>query len=248
MLSYLFSFVSFSKEMIVINNTITAKIRMEEIDFARGIAIILMILFHLIVDLKDFFSYSLEYLQGFWYIEGKCSAILFIFLCGISSTLSHSSTRHGIKIFIWAMILTAVTYIYNPDFYIRFGILHLLGISLLSATVISHLSRMWLLLLSGTAIIIGIYFSQGFTSFPYLFPLGLQTNTFASLDYYPIFPWYGIFVTGVLVGKQLYTPKQPLVSIPLPKSITWLGQHSLAIYLTHQPILLALLYMLHRNR
>jgi uncharacterized membrane protein len=229
--------------MIVIHN----KNRMEEIDFARGIAIILMIIFHLIVDLKDFFSYPLEYLQGFWYIEGKCSAILFIFLCGISSTLSQRSTRHGITVFTWAMILTAVTYFYNPNFYIRFGILHLLGISLLSVPVISRLPRVGLLLVSAAFFIVGFFFAQRFISSPYLFPLGLQTSTFASLDYYPLFPWYGIFIIGILAGKHLYSPKQSLISIPLPQAITRLGQHSLAIYLIHQPVLLALLYMLHRN-
>jgi uncharacterized membrane protein len=232
--------------MIFIDNNPT-KQRIKEIDFVRGIAIILMIIFHLIVDLKDFFSYHLEYLQGFWYIEGKCSAILFIFLCGISSTLSHSSTRHGIKIFTWAMILTTITYFYNPDFYIRFGILHLLGISLLSASVLGRLPRVWLLLLSVTSIIIGLFFVQRYTSSPYLFPLGLQTNTFASLDYYPLFPWCGIFVAGILAGRIVYAPRQPIVSKHLPKPITWLGQHSLAIYLIHQPILLSLLYVLHQN-
>jgi uncharacterized membrane protein len=206
-----------------------------------------MIIFHLIVDLKDFYSYPLEYLQGFWYIEGKLSAIIFIFLCGISSTLSYNSTRHGIKIFTWAMVLTAVTYVYNPDFYIRFGILHLLGISLLSASAIGRLPKMWLLLLSIASIIIGLFFTQRFTASPYLFPLGLQTNTFASLDYYPLFPWYGILVAGIFAGRMLYAHKQPIVSKHFPPSITWLGRHSLAIYLIHQPILLALLYVLHRN-
>lgn len=235
----------FSKERIGIDNTITAKKRIEEIDFARGIAIILMMIFHLIVDLKDFFSYNLEYLNGFWYIEGKASAIIFIFLCGISSALSHRSTRHGFMILTWAMILTTVTYFYNPDFYIRFGILHLLGISLLSASTANRLPKSWLLLLSIASIIIGLYLGERFTSSPYLFPLGLQTNTFASLDYYPLFPWYGTFLLGVFAGKQFYSSKQALVSMHLPKSITWLGQHSLAIYLIHQPILLALLYILH---
>ena len=41
--------------MAVINNILTMNKRMEEIDFARGIAIILMTIFHLVVDLKDFF-------------------------------------------------------------------------------------------------------------------------------------------------------------------------------------------------
>ncbi|MDF2634285.1 MAG: hypothetical protein K0R78_1159 [Pelosinus sp.] len=230
----------------MIPNNLIVKNRLEELDFARGLAILLMIVFHLIVDLKDFYSYKLEYLQGFWYMEGKLSAILFIFLCGLSSTLSHRSTRHGIHILIWAILLTITTYAYNPDFYIRFGILHLLGISLLSASILRSLQARWLLLLSAVSIFMGLIVSVRFTASPYLFPLGLQTSTFTSLDYYPLFPWFGIFVAGIVAGKYFYPLKQPLFSIPFPKTITWLGRHSLAIYLIHQPILLAFLYVLHR--
>jgi uncharacterized membrane protein len=218
--------------------------RIWEIDFFRGLAIILMILFHLVVDLKDFYSYPLEYLAGFWYIEGKFSAILFIILCGISSTLSNNSTHHGIVICMWSIALTTVTYLYNPDFYIHFGILHFLGISLLSASQARQLPTIRALLLSFISILVGLVFDERFISSPYLFPLGLQTNTFSSLDYYPLFPWYGIFLMGIIAGKKLYPTKKSLLSFDSLSSITWLGHHSLAIYLIHQPILLACLHLL----
>lgn len=220
--------------------------RIWEIDFIRGIAILLMILFHLIVDLKDFFGFQVEYLQGFWYLEGKLSAILFMIMCGVSSTLGRSTMQHGIKVFTWAMLLTAVTYIYNPSCYIRFGILHFLGISLLSAGLIRRLSSVWIFILSFVSILIGISFSERFVSNPYVFPLGLMTNTFISLDYYPLFPWYGVFLFGIIVGKIGYDDKVSLIQRPIPpfKNISWLGQHSLAIYLIHQPLLLSLLYLI----
>lgn len=230
----------------MIPNRIIVTNRFKELDFIRGLAILLMIVFHLIVDLKDFYSYNLEYLQGFWYAEGKLSAILFIFLCGLSSTLSHNSTRHGIHIFIWAMLLTTITYAYNSDFYIRFGILHLLGLSLLLAPLLHSLQIRWLLIVGALSFFIGLLFSSHYTASPYLFPLGLQTSTFTSLDYYPLFPWFGFFVAGNIAGKHFYARKQPLFSIPFPKTITWLGRYSLAIYLIHQPILLAFLYVIHR--
>lgn len=224
---------------------ITHNKRIEEIDFARGIAILLMILFHLIVDLRDFYFYNVNYFHGFWYIEGKVSAILFIFLCGISSTLSFRSTNHGIKVFAWAMVLTSVTYLYNSDFYIRFGILHFLGSSLISAKFIQRLSIRLLVLLSISSITLGLVFTERFVTSPYLFPLGLQSATFASLDFYPLFPWYGVFLAGIIAGKTVYASKKNLLVLHPPQSISWLGRQSLAIYLIHQPILLALLYVIH---
>jgi uncharacterized membrane protein len=242
------------------NPSPTTKNRIWEIDLIRGIAIVLMILFHLIVDLRDFYDYPLEYLNGFWYIEGKLSAVLFILICGASSTLTHRSFRHGIAVFLWAMVLTVATYFYNDNYYILFGILHFLGISLLSANFMNRLSLHWLAILSGSTMIIAIPFSQRFITNPYLFPVGLTTNTFSSLDYYPLFPWYGVFLLGIMLGKILYSKKkasnhqyspatvksfshQPLAQCLT--LITQLGQHSLAIYLIHQPLLLTLLYLIH---
>ena len=198
--------------------------RIFEIDLIRGIAIILMIIFHLIVDLKDFYNYQLDYLSGFWYLEGKFSAILFILICGISSTLSHNSTRHGIKVFIYAMILTAVTYIFNESCYILFGILHFLGISLLSANYMRRLPMAWLLIVSCGVIMVGLLFSGRYVTSQYLFPIGLMTSTFVSLDYYPLFPWYGVFLLGIVLGKIVYSSKKRpglrQVSYIQPDSIT----------------------------
>ena len=240
-------------------NTVTSS-RIWEIDFIRGLAIILMMIFHLIVDLTDFYAYGLDYFRGFWYLEGKLSAILFMLICGVSSTLGRHNFLHGCKVFMWAMLLTAVTYIYNENCYILFGILHFLGISLLSANFMRRLPITWLLLISSTTIIIGLLFSTRFVTTPYLFPLGLMNSTFISMDYYPLFPWYGVFLFGIIGGKMLYGHKkrlglrqvsyiQPkfqtsLTPLHFRKNITWLGQHSLVIYLIHQPILLALLYVL----
>lgn len=239
----------------------STKNRIMEIDFIRGIAIILMILFHLIVDLKDFYNYDVEYLIGFWYIEGKFAAILFILLCGISSTLSKNNTHHGITVFLWAMLLTVVTYFYNKNCFIIFGILHFLSISLLSANIMKPLPLTWLSFISGSSIILGTLFSQRFIDNPDLWIIGLVNSTFISLDYYPLFPWYGVFVLGIIIGKILYgnkkrpsnrqaspAPTKPLVHlllVKIPKIITKLGQYSLIIYLIHQPILLILLYMIH---
>lgn len=217
--------------------------RIWEVDFLRGTAILLMVVFHLVVDLKDFYSSSVEYLTGFWFYVGKLSAILFIFTAGISATLSTATPKHGLKIFLWGMILTLVTYFYNDQTYIRFGILHFLGVSIFSYRLIAEFAWTWLNFAGLFLFVIGYMFTPLITDSPYLFPLGFVKANFQSIDYYPLIPWYGIFLIGAATGKKHYRNKASRFSDIYCKPIVLLGRNSLIIYLIHQPILLALLYL-----
>lgn len=222
------------------------KKRIWEIDFLRGVAIILMVVFHLVYDLKEFYSYPLEYTRGFWYYEGKISAIMFMLLSGISATLARSSWRRGFTVFGYGMILTAVTFFYNPEMYIRFGILHLLGFSMILHHYIGGWKKQYLLAISVVTLALGNIFGRITVKNPYLFPLGLMNSSFSSFDYYPILPWLGVFILGVILGKTLYPGKESLLGFyPKFNPISYLGRHSLFIYLVHQPVLLALLFLYH---
>ncbi|MDD4599936.1 hypothetical protein SDC9_13797 [bioreactor metagenome] len=220
--------------------------RIWEIDCLRGFAIILMVVFHLIVDLKDFYSYPFQYLSGFWFYTGKLSAILFIFTAGISATLGKNTFKHGIKVFLWAMLLTLITYFYNDHTYIRFGILHFLGFSIVSYPLLTQAHPALLTITGLVWFIGGCLFTPIIVHSAYLFPFGLVSPTFESIDYYPIIPWYGVFLLGVAVGKNFYYRRQSLFAYhPAFTPIVSLGQHSLALYLIHQPVLLLALHVVH---
>ncbi len=219
--------------------------RIWEIDFARGIAIILMVLFHAVVDLTDFYSAGIDYLEGFWYFEGKVSAILFILAAGISSTLSRNNLKRGLLVFTWGMLLTLVTYVYNPQKFIVFGILHFMGFSMVIYHFAKNIGRKTALLLSVVIIISGIFLADISVETSYLFAAGLTSHSFCSLDYYPVLPWFGVFLMGALAGKTLYANKKSLLSSNLkPNLINFLGRHSLIIYLIHQPIILTGLHLM----
>lgn len=223
-------------------------VRIMEIDCIRGIAIILMVIFHTVFDLAYFYNWPIDYLQGFWYYQGKASAILFMLVSGISTTLSHSSIRRGLTVLGAGMLITAATYYYNPAMYIQFGILHLLGFSMVIAPWTTKLP-VWLLIITGTSFLIaGNVVADLTAASPWLLPLGLKPADFASLDYYPLLPYLGIIFFGIAIGKLLYSNKQPLWPSTLAGnfaySLSFLGRHSLLIYLIHQPILLAILFLL----
>lgn len=218
--------------------------RIWEIDAFRGFAIIVMVIFHLVVDLRDFYNLPLEYLKGFWYYAGKLSATLFILLSGISSTLGRHTLRRGLLILCWGMILTIITYVYNSDIYIRFGILHLIGLSMILSQLFAQVRLCILLPVSLAIIAVGNFNATITVNEPFLFPVGLLTNDFASIDYYPLLPWFGVYLIGIIAGRTIYGDKTSLI----PRSsffslLTSIGQHSLTIYLLHQPVLLLILYL-----
>lgn len=82
----------------------------------------------------------------------------------------------------------------------------------------------------------------------WLLPFGIYPAGFTSVDYTPLFPWFGVVLIGIGIGNFLYTggvrqfavPRLPdLFSAPL----AFLGRHSLLIYLVHQPVIIILLGM-----
>lgn len=218
--------------------------RIRELDILRGIALLCMIFFHLIYDLNYYYHMPVSYDSGFIYYLGKGAATLFIFISGISCTLTRSNFKRGIILFFWALLVTASTSVAVPGSNIFFGILHLLAVSILLFPIFSKINP-YLLLLLGTLVIVTGFFMTGITMPNNLLsPIGLLGETFYSADYYPLFPWFGPFLYGIALGKLKYRHQKGLVPFnPGQKNfLDLLGQHSLTIYLLHQPVLLAMLY------
>jgi uncharacterized membrane protein len=238
--------------------------RFWEIDFLRGLAIIMMIVFHLLYDLTYFGGYNLNLHSGFWLYFARAAATIFIFLVGVSLTLSFSRTKkiqnpvqklylkylkRGLRIFSWGLIITLMTWIFLRDGFVLFGILHLIGISIILAYPFLKL-RYWNLLPGIAFISIGIYLKNFTFGFPWLVWLGFTPDYFYSVDYFPIFPWFGVVLIGVFFGNLLYpdyTRKFKLYDLSNFNFIglfCLIGRYSLIIYLIHQPILIILLHLL----
>lgn len=235
--------------------------RFWEIDFLRGLAIIMMILFHLLYDLNYLGVYNLNLHSGFWLFFARATATIFILLVGISLTLSFSRTKtirgkiylkylkRGLKVFSWGLVITLMTCIFLRDCFVVFGVLHLIGISIILAYPFLKL-RFWNLLLGIVFISLGIYLKDLTFGFPWLIWLGLTPDNVCAVDFFPIFPWFGVVLIGIFVGNSLYpgaTRKLNLCDQSnsfIIRSFCFLGRHSLLIYLIHQPLLITLLYLL----
>ena len=98
--------------------------RLWEVDLLRGIALIMMILFHFLFDLSYLGVYGLNVFSGFWLHFAQATAAIFLLLVGVSLTLSHSRARkmgvgrlyimfikRGLKIFSLGLAVTIITYL-----------------------------------------------------------------------------------------------------------------------------------------
>ncbi len=130
-------------------------VRFWEVDLLRGVAIVLMVLYHLVFDLNYFAVYDIDVSSGFWLAVARLTASLFLLLVGLSLTLSHSRAQllgqedrfrlRLLKRSAWilglALGITLVTYFFIGRGFIVFGVLHLIGLSLLLAYPFLRLQR-----------------------------------------------------------------------------------------------------------
>ena len=237
--------------------------RFWEIDALRGIAVVAMVLYHFSYDLAFFGLFDVGFFRsGLGLNTGRLIGGSFIFLAGISLTLSYARVTalrpsggklfrkyfsRGLRIFSYGLVITLLTWIFLPNEMIVFGILHLIGASIILAYPFLNLKLANVALGLG-CIAIGSLLRGLEVDTPWLVWLGIDP-TFFMLDYWPIFPWFGVVLFGVTAGNALYgdRSKRGASSTPRPSAVrplAFLGRHSLVVYLVHQPVLLAALILL----
>jgi uncharacterized membrane protein len=78
--------------------------------------------------------------------------------------------------------------------------------------------------------------------------IGLTPSGFASVDYFPLLPWFGVVLLGLYFSKFWYAKGERKFNLrhELSKKnpICFLGRHTLLIYLIHQPIFIGILHFL----
>jgi len=216
--------------------------RDQALDLMRGIAIIMMIMFHLIYDLNEF-GYTDIPLSNFWLTSYWRYLIVFLFLnaVGISLVIAYGKSFNLNKFIkrlallgLAALSVSVGTYILFPNAWVYFGILHLIWTGTLIAIFFIQLPKISLFI----AALIFVF--KVFLNLPDLSFLSVLLSDYlplSSVDFYPLFPWIAFIFTGIYLGHNPIYKKIFFMKLPLLQLI---GQHSLIIYLLHQVILFAL--------
>jgi uncharacterized membrane protein len=237
--------------------------RFWEIDLLRGIAILMMIVFHFLYDLNYFNIYKIELYSGFSFIFVYLVGTMFFLLVGISLTLSYSRTKNtltkknlqlkylkrGAGIFGLGLLVTLATWIYlGGRGFVVFGVLHCIGLSIIFAYPFLRF-RYQNLVLGIVLISAGMMLKTLTFDFNWLLWLGFTPSNFYTVDYYPLLPWLGVVLIGIFVGNSLYQNNERKFKLKdhsqfiVVRFTCFLGGHALLIYLVHQPVLIGLLYL-----
>jgi len=240
--------------------------RFAELDLLRGVAILGMIFLHVLWDLDYFGFVPLN--QQIYQFQ-KVVPTLFFLLVGICLVVSYNRkiikpsydqktyNQHcilrGLKIFSLGMILTTVTLLFMPDKPIFFGVLHCIGFCIILSALFLKMKPAHTFLIGVIVTLVGLVMTMYPVGNPTIVHLAAgmhQTDIYSyTIDYFPIFPWLGVCLVGIALGHCLYKDNKRRFRMPdLSKykpisAFSWLGQHSLAIYLFHQPIIIGVLFL-----
>lgn len=231
------------------------KTRFLELDLLRGLAVIGMIVFHFFFILDFYGVMGNAMFSGWWLVLAQFVRFTFLGLVGVGMAISHERIlmrggnmwrailRQWERVFIillCALLVNVATFIYIPENYVRFGILHLISVSIFFWSF--FMKWKWpVLILAFVSFWLGGWFGG------IVFDGMLPWFKGEALDYFPIFPWTGVVGAGIFLGHVFYSQKSKRTGLRW-KTDFWLvrilsaaGKNALLLYMLHVPIIIFVL-------
>lgn len=228
--------------------------RIIAIDNIRGIAFILMIIQHLFYfyDVSNYYETQLSKNIIIEY-SGSIARSLFIFLAGCSLVLNYKKNKkefiknkikRSLEILIHAGMISFITFLYYPEFFVRFGILHFICVASLLCSFIASYPKLYLFFIIFFLFIKPPKINSFFDTIT-----GASTQ-FNMMDWFPLFNWLPIMITGMYFIENLNIEKLKLLDLKILNSdnlLTYLGKNSLNLYTFHVIFLIIFFNIIRNN-
>ena len=255
------------------------KTRLDWIDRARGAALCSMLVYHASWDLVWIFHFPWNWYKNSYgaYLWQQTICWSFILLSGYCCHFSRNLVRRGWIVFSLGWLITIATALFMPGNLVLFGVLYLIGAAMiitglsraiqrrvtaktgLSCHIPARLGLIFYFILFlftrriSSGILGGGVFSIYLPRILYYNNLtaafGFPYPGFFSTDYFPIFPWIFLFLTGYFLydltaenNNYNYNKKTPVFL----NFLAFMGRHSLLIYILHQPVIYGILWAVDR--
>ncbi|MCD8218910.1 MAG: DUF1624 domain-containing protein [Ruminococcus sp.] len=238
--------------------------RLELIDLFRGLTLLQMLAYHALWDLTHLFGVSIPWMGSMAaYVWQQVICWSFVLISGFCFSLGHHHLRRGLLIFGCGTVIMVVTRIFTPESRVVFGVLTLIGLSMLLMIPLERVFR-YVPTAVGLPVSFGLFLltrnipkngSFGFERWELfqlpasfrsggygLMLLGLRNLEIPTSDYFPLIPWLFLFMTGYWIYRLLERVAHQAALFHIRwKPLCFLGRHTLVIYMAHQPILYVLL-------
>lgn len=221
------------------------KNRVFELDVLRGVAVVLMVVFHFGFDLAEFGYASYRTTVDLeWKVFRSVILSMFLLAVGMSSYLAYVKGINKKKLFknlaklsLVSVVISIGSYLAFPHAWIYFGVIHFIVIAIPLSLIFLHIPRIALVL----GLIILTVYPLGYLHMDSFHELGVEYLHIPrfTVDVVSLSPWFAMVLIGIFVmHKNIFNIK--LRQNKMMKKMSFLGKHSLLIYLLHQPILFAI--------
>ncbi|MCL2754564.1 MAG: DUF1624 domain-containing protein [Oscillospiraceae bacterium] len=234
------------------------------LDEVRGFAIICMVVYHALFILNRFYAVPVPVFFDDWFSTVRdIFAGAFIFISGIVCRYSSNNLKRGVLCFFLAMGATFVTALISPQNVILFGVLHMLGLSMMlygisekASDYLPTLVGLGLFILlfaftwnirSGTVGLFTLNFDlpRRLYDVGHLYPLGFRGRSFGSADYFPLMPWGFLFAAGTYFGVFVKNGDCPSFFYSTRvRFLAAVGRYTLWVYVLHVPIVFGICWLI----
>ena len=196
--------------------------------------------------------------RGFPLLFAQSVGASFLIISGMSFRFLHLTEnfrakfvkRLGKLLFICTMI-TSVTFFFDKNSYIFFGILHLLATCSILGLLVCMVNKRFVLFFFFILSLVVSLNEITFNLPNYLSWIGLNKEVPVTNDFYPLFPWVTFYLFGLWVFQptRSYLAKYTKKNINPPEHnsvfrfLQFLGRNSLIVYILHQPIFFSLFFI-----